>query len=272
MSIYFVTFADSRYKPTIDRIYKEVDAMKVFDKICTLSNHDFDDTYKKLFYNEHRDKAIGFGYWCWKSWAIKTILDRIEANDYLVYCDAGCTLQTKGISRLKEYLNLISSEKDIIVFEQEWKEKQYDTEDLFSYYQVPVDDEIRDKFQFFAGVLIIRKTSNSINLINAWFNTCNLHYDIISNENPKLKNSKYFVLPRYDQSALSILLHKYRTKIVLNISEILKTKHDMNENKPILVVHKKKYTTRQNVKYFPIKCMNVLWKLLFNKQLIIRRK
>lgn len=272
MKISFVTFADGRYKPTLARIRAEAISMNLFDSIFIWSEDNFDNEYANKFFSQKRDKAIGFGYWCWKSWAIKNALDKIGFGEYLIYCDAGCSLQAQAANVLLEYCNNLEGELDIIAFQQSWLEKQYDTEDIFDAFDIKKDSPVRNLEQFFAGTIILKKTLQSCDLIESWYQFCNDNYVVLSNENPVKANDEEFISSRYDQSVLSLLLHSYNGKVVYDINNLLPSFDDKDRLKPILVAHKKKYTFVQSLKDFPIRCINALGKMFLKKQIILRKK
>jgi hypothetical protein len=59
------------------------------DKVYSFKKEDIDEQ----FFNTNRDifnQKRGDGYWLWKPYFIKKILDRLESTDILFYIDAGC--------------------------------------------------------------------------------------------------------------------------------------------------------------------------------------
>lgn len=261
MNISFVTFADSRYRPTLERIKQEAEGMDIFKNIYILTEKDFDDNYRKFFYGQQRDKMFAFGFYCWKSWAVNHAIHLIYDNDYLVYCDAGCVLNKKYASKLLDWLKEISNDNDIIAFQQtNYLEYLYCKEDLFRYFSISNNDiDIRQTGQFFAGVLIIRKTKSSFDLVDKWYQTSNSDINLIDDSVIE-PNPSDFVAHRYDQSILSLLLKLYPKKCVKDVITI----RDKNNARisPIAVSRKKKRTIMYNIKLFPLILINkICWHL-----------
>lgn len=242
MKINFVTFADLRYKPTLERMKDEAKAMGVFNSIYVLCEDDFDEEYSNLFYSQKRNKLYAFGYYCWKSYAIKKTLDLSNEDDVIVYCDAGCTLNAKESERIRSWAKILDNDKDIICFIQNmYIESDYTKEDLFRYFDIDDKNEYRNSPQFFAGALIIRKTKTSVELINKWFHLSNDNL-ILINETSQASNKEGFIAPRYDQSILSLLLKQYERKIFFDYSLMIDEK--IKGTQPIYFGRKTKYSLK----------------------------
>lgn len=264
MKISFVTFADHRYRPTLERIKAEALDMNIFDDVCALSDLNFDEDYKTLFIKEKRDKMYAFGFYCWKSWAVKKAMDKLNDGDFLVYADAGCILNNRGIRLLKKWLNVISADKDFIAFQQKYIEEEYTKEDVFQYFHISQDDsKVRNTGQYFAGAFILRKSNSTEDLVDKWFDLSNLHFQLIDDTIINDKNSK-LLQPRYDQSIISLLLKNHEHLLSLDMNEILDT--IVNRiNSPIIVAREKKYTINGFLKTLPLRIMNKLFKMCLLK-------
>ena len=80
------------------------------------------------YFEKYKDRWLerSFGYWQWKPYLIRRVMDRMEEGDFLVYADAGCTLNPRGIPRLKEYLHMVEENPcGVLGFDQ-----HFDTEKL----------------------------------------------------------------------------------------------------------------------------------------------
>ncbi|WP_460197547.1 hypothetical protein [Segatella asaccharophila] len=256
----------------MERIKKEAQGMNIFDGIYILSEKDFDIAYKKLFYGEHRNKMYAFGYYSWKSWAVKSVLDKLNEGDLLIYCDAGCTLNPKGLRKLHLWISDISKQdKDIMAFIQpQYLEKAYTKEEVFKYFSISQNDKmIRNTGQFFAGTLLVRKTLQSSDLINQWYNLSNYHKDLIDESTTCTENPD-FITCRYDQSLLSLLLKQYKGLVTKNLSEIEYGCHSNIgiEDSPIWALRKKKLTFIGYLKVFPIRVINKIARVLGYRNVI----
>jgi len=100
MDIYFVTFGDTKYRNTLDRIRKEAVAMNVFKEIFVWNENDLDTEWLQKHARFIHSHKRGYGYWIWKPQVIQQALLKIPKGSALVYADAGCTLNVKGRSML----------------------------------------------------------------------------------------------------------------------------------------------------------------------------
>ena len=162
------------------------------------------------FWNKHGHFITyhprGFGYWLWKPFIIKKFLEELEDSDILIYFDAGCTFNPRGMKRMNEYIDMVNnSDLGIIAFQLEHPEIKYTKRNVLDYFQADIDT-MRSN-QFMATVIILRKNAHSTKIINEW-------YDIVSNHqliNDELLNNEYkvFIDHRHDQSIFSMLIKKY---------------------------------------------------------------
>ena len=88
----FLSFADKRFNSK--RIKDEALSANCFDKVIVENEDNFENWYKERFKDRFKDR--GFGYWQWKSYRIRRLLEQIDENDVLVYLDAGCHLNCVG--------------------------------------------------------------------------------------------------------------------------------------------------------------------------------
>lgn len=107
---------------------------------------------------------------------LKTTFDLMGKGDICVYADAGCTIESKNKNTLLEYLEMLESSKATVSFQYspEFKphgktklEYIWTTERVFEHFSV--DDSIRNTFQFWAGCLFFRKTTQTTELINTCY-------------------------------------------------------------------------------------------------------
>ena len=207
---HFITFGGptSNYHNSVIRICEEAKDINVFDEITGFTEADLKtDT---CFWEKHckfiESNGRGFGYWIWKPYLIQKELEKLNDNDILIYCDAGCQINKNGRERLLEYIDLLNTNKDdygIISFQLEFKELLYTKQKIFEHFNC--DENSKNKLQCLGGIQIIRKNCHSISIINEWCNA-SCKYDLI---NDKLTNEHAsFVENRHDQSILSLLTNK----------------------------------------------------------------
>lgn len=207
----FMTFGGptENYHRSMIRICNEAQRVGVFDDIRGYSEESLNQD--QLFWSNHgsfiEQNSRGYGYWLWKPYLINRELERLQENDILVYCDAGCRINPGGKTRLLEYVDMLNvdpSSYGIVSFQLEYKEKQYTKQSVLEYFGVSEED--RNQKQCMATVVIIRKTAHSSRIINLWFKTCQKHYLI--NDDRKEYENREFVDHRHDQSILSVIVNK----------------------------------------------------------------
>ena len=231
-----MSFGNKKYYNSLNRIKEEAIKMNIFDDIFIFNENDLlnfnefnilSDNHKFILNNKR-----GYGYWIWKSFLVKKVLEKIENDDIIIYADAGCTLNYNGIKRLHEYINIVkNSQYGILSFELTCLEKQYTKMDLFNYLNMNNNENL-NKYQLVGGIFILKKNENIIKLINEWYITSNI-YNLINDSNSILKNDISFIEHRHDQSIFSLLRKKYGTEIIKDETYFTNFKNSNAINFPI---------------------------------------
>ena len=223
--------------------------------------HFFDHIYvgdekmlEPWYYKKYKDRwpERGFGYWQWKPYLIRRVMDRMEEGDYLVYSDAGCSLNPRGITRLKEYLQLVTDNPcGVLGFDQHFREAEWTKADLFDYFGVWGDPKYINHGQVATTCAIFRKNPTSQHLVDMWFYIENFKHDLVTDSPSKIPNDPNFKEHRHDQSVFSLLMIKYGG-IELPVEEIF-TDGDWEDLKdyPIWATRKrmKKRTWQKEIKH-----------------------
>lgn len=164
--ISFVSFANSRFASQ-DRIKREAEEMHFFDHIYVGDEKMLEPWYFEKYKDRWSER--GFGYWQWKSYLIRRVMDRMEEGDFLVYADAGCTLNSRGIPRLKEYLHMVEENPcGVLGFDQHFREAEWTKADLFDYLGVWGNPKYMNHGLIAGGCIIIHKKPTSQRLIDEW--------------------------------------------------------------------------------------------------------
>jgi hypothetical protein len=206
----FITFGgpSQNFHNSVNRIVSEAKELNYFDEIHGYTDIDLKNATE--FWNAHKNfmenSSRGYGFWIWKSYLIKTQLTTMKENDILVYCDAGCTINKNGINRLNEYIDMLNNNDNnygIISFQLEFQEGQYTKKAIFDYFHT--EEHIKMLPQCLGGILLIRKNSHSMNIIDKWYEASMNHglidTTLSSNESP------HFIENRNDQSLLSVIVN-----------------------------------------------------------------
>lgn len=259
-NVIFVSFADTKFRPTAERIKKEAEDFCLFDSINIPSEKDFEKWYSHKYWFRLLQKGMGF--WMWKSYIVKHYYNSLKEGDILFYIDAGCVLNIKGKDVFLEYVNQVKlSNSGILVFQQNYKEKLYTKADVFDFLDANTQ-EFTDSYQIYAGCFFIQKRKTNDEIILRWYDICHNHFDLLSDNPSKIDNYDGFKFHRYDQSVFSVLVKKYNP-VIHPIEETYPQSGNWEElvNYPILakrlkvfdnrckLIHKAKYPLRAILNY-----------------------
>ncbi|MBQ9537825.1 MAG: hypothetical protein IJU95_01020 [Treponema sp.] len=225
-SIFFCSFADSSMLPSLKRIKKQALNMGVFKRGGVRLF-----TEKSLpFYAKRRCNRIisatgtkrGYGYWSWKPAVIKKVLNKMKANDILLYCDAGCHLNPKAKDKLLHYIDIVGKQ-DILVtgLTPEYNSYSWTKMDTNNLFKDKLSEKDFMEGQLQATTIFLKKNPYTINLIERWDRLMdyeNLHY---FDDSPSiLPNHPSFHENRHDQSLFTLLLRSnhFATEPVCNFT------------------------------------------------------
>jgi len=205
---YFMTFGGPTklFHNQVNRIMNEANQFRVFNEMFGYTEMVLKNDF--TFWGKHGDfiqsNARGYGYWLWKPYLIYERLRRINEGDFLVYCDAGCTINPRGLKRFQEYKEILdASPLGIIAFQLTHLEKTYTKRKVYSHFGSKPEDDTQ--YQCSANVIMIKKTARSIDTIRQWYEIAS-HHDLINDtredEHPEFKDH------RHDQSIWSMLVRE----------------------------------------------------------------
>jgi len=211
MKIHFITYGNDKFKNSRNRIVQEAINFG-FDSCKAYSPDDLDLEFKTKFSDILKQPRIA-GYGIWRPYIIKKSLETIENGDYLLYLDAGCTINPAGKQRFIEYLNMLNGENQILSIQMAHVEQHYTTKEIFTYFNCLDNEAITKSGQYLDGIILIKKGAHSEKLIDIWLKVV---YD-----NPLLFTDCYnniqesfFVDNRHEQSVFSVLRKIYGSAIV----------------------------------------------------------
>lgn len=209
---WFITFGGPShdYHNAVTRICREANEIGAFDHIIGYTEKDLMND--AAFWDKHAGFILankrGYGYWTWKSYLTKKMLEKMNENDILVYADAGCKINPHGKPRLLEYFDIVNKSKFAnFSFQMEHLEKTWTKMDIIDYYDAN-QSNIVETGQLISGVYILRKCQHTTDLIDRWYEaTCNYH---LSDDSPSyIPNDASFSENRHDQSLFSVVRKKY---------------------------------------------------------------
>jgi len=219
MRIWFLTFADSRMTEVHRRLRKQTAAMKVFgDRVRIYTECDLDQEFRDKMRERLVPGSRGFGYWSWKPQVIVQLLSEVRDDDVVMYVDAGCHLNPKGLKRLHYYYDL-AKKYDIVAFQARargeearsdlschfWLEQEWTKMDLLRYFDADTKSDVLNTGQCEAVVIIARKCERTVRFFTQIRDMFVDHFDLCDDTPSKLPNLPSFVEHRYDQSVYSLM-------------------------------------------------------------------
>ncbi len=247
----FLTYGDSSFtiaKKHLSLLAKE---SNFFDEVVSLGPKDLDQDFKKKYSKVLAEKKGG-GYWIWKHRIIKNLINHINKNDLIIYCDAGASLNYKAKKRFDEYIEIIS-ESEYGNFrmdcESHFKEHQYTTKEIFNYFNVDLNSDISKNTQLQAGHMIFKKNQHTIDLLNEYTNLLNTDFKLITDFYSSKNQIKTFKENRHDQSIFSLLSKIYGCERIQNETEF-RTRPSEQYNFPFLSVRTYGHGLKDKVRFY----------------------
>lgn len=283
---YFCTFADSRMKSSLKRIKKQAEDLDYFGGIFIYNEDNLDLEFREYFKDKLIKGSRGYGYWVWKPQIILQTFRKMNEGDILLYTDAGCHLNKKGLDRLNYYFKQAEiSESGLFVFQEAVKpinpdlefakinlEKNYTKGDVFDYYNARDKKNISDTGQTIATAFLIKKCHKSESLVKNWLKIFKEEPGFIDDSPSITPNLVGFKENRHDQSIFSMLC-KLNNVPFISSSEVWQPDWDKLALYPILAKRDKdlSFFWRLHRKiYSEITKKNKI--LLYRKNLIIKIK
>lgn len=228
MNKYLASFADRRLKKTLERLRNQAIKLNYFDDVFLFDENNLDRSFFAKYRNVLHSKVRGFGYWCWKPQVILQSLEKMNDGDGLIYVDAGCHLNYRGIWRLDEYFEFLKeSDCGIVAFQSikpspELSPLPYDGRvlfdqpnyrwikgDLFDYFGVRHQEKYTHAQMIGAGVILVRKCALALSIINEWLNIIEEDFSLIDDSPSSSPNINGFIEHRHDQSIFTLLCIKH---------------------------------------------------------------
>lgn len=215
MGFNLATFADTKYIKTLNRIKQEAINLNLFNNIFAWNENDLDIDFVEKHMDFITKNKRGYGYWIWKPQIILQALKKTPKGSVLVYCDAGCSLNTLGINRLKEYCEMVKNHPSgILSFKLSHIEKTWTKMDLMHYFNYLKQEEL-SSYQVAATAIIIHNTDAVYKFFYKWLDTCVIdNYRYIDDSPSIIPNTEFFIEHRHDQSIFSILCKQNQCLII----------------------------------------------------------
>ncbi|WP_158799616.1 hypothetical protein [Pedobacter sp. L105] len=211
MKIHSITYGDSRFREQREFFRESALASSFFDEVKVFTHENLDSHFQEKFH-EILQFPRGGGYMIWKPYIVKHMLETIEDNDILIYCDAGCMINSLGKKRFDQYIDIVNeSETGTLAFQLSQKEYEYTKREVFEYFRS--SEEIINSGQLITTAFLFKKCAHAKLLIGKWFNTVlDDAWLFTDRKTPPQLNG--FIDHRHDQSIFSIVLKTYGAEIL----------------------------------------------------------
>lgn len=219
MKKHLIIFGTTKYENSINSLVKS--SKSYFDYQHIFSPNDIESE----FYEQNKSilsQSRGSGYWLWKPYFIKKVMDSINDNDIVFYVDAG-NIFINDPSFLYEHFSLNNG---IILFDN--RDGMKYGEAAQNFISCKKDSFVImecDKEEFINGVhlngsyQVYQKNKNSLEFINEYLNYCKIEKLITDTPNEFGDNYSGYYEHRHDQSVLSLLAIKKNIKPLIDPSE-----------------------------------------------------
>lgn len=211
--IYLITFAGGgqNYYDSANRLLQQAKEFNIFDE--TFGYTELDLKNDNYFWEKHKKFILankhGYGNFIWKPYLIYKKLSHIKENDILVYLDAGVHLNIKGKNRLHQYFEYLKN-KDMLCFKtsEKYKGIGYVKKDAIMFYNP--DYLNNNDASCYAGLIIIKKTSQTLELIKDWLKLCENYNFLNTNPSIEYKDHEQYCGNDLDNGLFNLTLSKYK--------------------------------------------------------------
>ena len=114
--IILLSFASDDLKKSINRFKRQAEETNFYDEIRIITYNDLDANFKQVLKKLMANgKKKGFGYFMWKPYLVKKILEEINYGDIINYMDIGFHLLKENKKKFEDYLNFIREKNNWIL-------------------------------------------------------------------------------------------------------------------------------------------------------------
>lgn len=226
VSRHFLTFADSRFSPSLARISSEARQTGVFDTVNALTERCLDRSFRRKNRRLLSPAVRGFGYWIWKPQAILQTLRTLPDGDMLAYCDVGCRFTQEGRNRLEEYFTQASeSAVKVAAFKYDpprppfphdgrqlfdLHSGQWTKGDLLTHFQLQDDAAFVNDYCFVATAVFLVASASSREFVEAWLEVMESDTHLIDDSPSRSPNKPEFIEHRHDQAVFNCLAYRHK--------------------------------------------------------------
>lgn len=253
MKTYFLTYGDNGFYLSKKHLVYLAESSGLFDEVVSLGPQDLDQRFRKKYKNI-LNKSRGGGFWIWKYEIIKNLINQINKNDIVVYCDAGASLNCseKAVKRFNDYIEILkepSISQLRMKCENHFIEKNYTNKKLFEYFDLDLNSEIANTTQLQAGHQFYKKSDETLNYFQEYQNLIDFDVNLITDHYSSEVQIEGFVEHRHDQSIFSLLSKKYSSHVIDNETEFRNRPNEQYDF-PFLSIRSHHHGLKDYLRYF----------------------
>ena len=215
-----VSFANDRFYRSQQILVQS--AKKYFNGHASFTPDLLDDTFKEK--NKHiLSPGRGSGYWIWKPYIIRTVLNQLDDGDGVMYVDSGNLI----INDPTVLFTIAKRDpRGVLLFENRdgnqsgdvWKNSQWVKADCFNLMKCNAD-EYKNGNQVDGSYGVYVKTDFCMKFLDEYMGYCENAHIVTDEPNTTGENCADFKDHRHDQSILSLLAIKYKLAVAREPSE-----------------------------------------------------
>lgn len=202
---HFLTFANTGFLEP-KRILAEAAAFP-FQTVRALTEHDLGEFGVKHaeFIQSYKR---GYGLWIWKPKIILDALRSANDGDIVVYCDAGMHLNSKGLRRYREYVQMLDT-CDMITFANNdaYKAQHYVKQDAVQAYYPPFATQLNP--YCYAGVMMLKRTPRTLALVTDWLALCETYHFLDTGPSVNFPEAPNYIGNDCDNGLFNLCLAKH---------------------------------------------------------------
>lgn len=209
--IHLITYGDTKYEESKKRLCKQADNLGWFDIILSYGPEDIDADFQEQF-KHILELPSGGGCSIWKPYIINKRLNEMQDDDILLYLDAGCYINPNGYDRFTEYIDLLNNRNEgcISFSMSNHIEKKWTCKEIFEYFNIYEDSDIVNTGQILSGIIMLKKNTNSIHIIDLWLRTLYNNSKLFTDNFNENQRAEY-IENKHDQSIFSVISKLYNT-------------------------------------------------------------
>lgn len=203
----FLTYGTGPFSRQRDRLAAEAKATGAFSRVVAADKADIDPTYAS------KHAAIltaprGGGYWLWKPYLVRKLLQEANDGDVVMYVDAGSVITgdpTPMIELARKY--------GFLGYRMPHMTRGWTKGDVYKALDMDMATYGPER-QLSGAVLLFKKCPRTVDLVDRWLALCQ-RPELITDAPSVAPNHPEFQDHRHDQSILSLLLLKHGVAMVM---------------------------------------------------------